>query len=425
LPAWLQAQAWIERPVEFWQQCAADFGDVFTVQLGSVGPTVLFHHPEAVRQIFQLPAGRFTCRQFNEQYAYVMGNRSLLVSDGAAHRRLRRVVLPALQRQREAAHAPLVQRAARQAVETWPAAEAFNVRPSLHVLSLQVMLGVLFGTAEDELGQEITRLFASEVFQDWGTWSPWARFGRLQPQLRDLLSRAAGRRPGSAAKGLSLFDALLAARDENGQPLSEEEVQDQVFTMLIAGVDPAAIALTWALYWIHEEPAVRATLVEEVKALGPNPEAARLAQLPYLAAVCAESLRMYPVVATPSGRRLTAPAEIAGRRFDAGITLLPCTYLVHRREELYPEADRFRPERFLQRAFAPHEYFPFGGGGRLCVGAWLASLEMRIAVATILACRALEPAHLGPVRPVRHGTLLAPSREMRLTLTRPSRLAAG
>jgi cytochrome P450 len=288
------------------------------------------------------------------------------------------------------------------------------------------MLGILFGPAEEDLRQVIANLFASEVFPDPGTWGPWTRFGRLQPQLRELISRAIGRRrarPDGA--GPALFNTLVSARDEGGEPLTDEAIQDQLFTLLIAGVDPPALAVAWALYWIHEQPAVRTTLLREVIALGPNSDAGQVARLPYLNAVCAEALRMYPVVATPSGRRLTAPAEIAGRRFGAGTTLLPCTYLVHRREDLYPQADCFRPERFLQRSFAAYEYFPFGGGQRVCVGAWLARLEMKVAVATILACRSLEPAHRGPVRPVRQGTLLAPSPEMRLTVTGRRRLAAG
>src|SRR5262249_19410729 len=142
-------------------------------------------------------------------------------------------------------------------------------------------------------------------------------------------------------------------------------------------------------------------------------ETGALNELPYLNAVCQESLRMYPVVTTPSGRKLLSEVSIQGRRFEPGITLLPCTYLVHRRPDLYPEPARFRPERFLERQYAPHEYFPFGGGVRTCLGASLAPVELRLVLAEILTRCRLVPAHDGPVRPVRHGTLLAPSNTMK------------
>ena len=116
---------------------------------------------------------------------------------------------------------------------------------------------------------------------------------------------------------------------------------------------------------------------------------------------------MHPIPTTPSGRKLVGPVEIGGRRYEPGVTLLPCTYLVHRRPDLYPEPARFRPERFLERQYASHEYFPFGGGARTCVGAALAPLEMKLVLAEILTGCDLVPAHDGPVRPVRHGTLLA------------------
>jgi cytochrome P450 len=208
----------------------------------------------------------------------------------------------------------------------------------------------------------------------------------------------------------------VEGRDESGVPLPDAEVQDHIFTMLVAGVDPTALALAWGLYWIYEEPEVLARLRREIDELGPRPPAARIAELPYLVAACQETLRMYPVVITPTGRKLVAPSEVQGRRYDPGVTLLPCTYLVHRRPEIYPEPGRFRPDRFLGRRYAPHEYLPFGGGARTCIGAALAPVELRLVLADILARCDLVPSHDGPVRPVRHGTLLAPSDALRFVL---------
>jgi cytochrome P450 family 110 len=293
LPPWRQAQAWVERPVQFWEECASRYGEVFTVQLGSIGPTVLFSQPQAVREIFQLPAESFECRQFNEQYQYVMGGESLLLSDGSPHRRRRRLHTPALQRQ-VVRYAPLVQRVTRGAIEAWPVGEPFSPRVTFHALSLHVILGTLFDTADADLGAQISHSFTTEIFQDLGSWSPWARFGRLQPHFRELIAAAIRRKrehPENPATG-ALFDALVEAQDDAGQLLADEEIQDHIFSMLIAGVDPAALALAWAVYWVHAHPPVRARLLEERTTLGPDPDVCRGAGLPYLTAVRQESLRM-------------------------------------------------------------------------------------------------------------------------------------
>jgi cytochrome P450 family 110 len=417
-PGWIQAQSWIENPVDFWRDCAAQFGETFTVQLGSLGSIVLFSHPSAVRQIFQLPVESYECRHYNEQYKYVMGEQSLLLSDGPRHRSRRRLLMPPLHRQTSPEFLRLIQRLTEQAVNDWPMGSPFSMRQSSHILSLQFMLVVLFGDIESDPCRQIVALFRDEILQDLGTWSPWRRFGHLKPRFRELISREIHeRRTHPASDRADLVSVLSHARDENGSLYEDDEIHDHVFTMLTAGVDPTAIALSWALYWVCEVPEVKEKVIREIKSLGTRPDPEQVAELPYLSVVCQEALRMYPVVPTPSGRKLTTRVEIMGHTYDPGTTLLPCTFLVHHRPELYDEPDRFRPERFLERRYGPHEYLPFGGGNRTCIGATLATLEIKIALATILGCRKLEPAHLGPVRPVRHGTLLTPSEAMRMIVT--------
>ena len=141
-----------------------------------------------------------------------------------------------------------------------------------------------------------------------------------------------------------------------------------------------------------------------------------ITKLPYLTATCQEVLRMYPVVSTPIGRKLTAPVPIMDYHFEPGITLLPCTYLVHHREDIYPNPHSFQPERFLSRQYTPYEYFPFGGGNRLCIGAGLAPMELKLVLATILSRFEFISANEGDVKPTRHGTLLAPSNNMKLKI---------
>jgi cytochrome P450 len=414
------AQLWIERPIEFWEACAARYGEAYTIELGSLGTTVVFSHPDAVRQIFQLPPESYECRPFNDYYKSVMGTHALFLTDGADHRRMRRILIPPLHRRSAEAHGAATRRLVREVVATWPTGQAFSPRPAMHRLSLRIMLGILFGAEDDELSHEIARIFSQEIYQELGSWSAWTRFGHLHPRFRERIAVAIRhRRARPVPDSPALFDALVGARDEAGNPLGDEVIEDHLFTMLVAGVDPTALALSWALYWIHQEPDVLARLRREIADLGPEPAPGRIVELPYLTAACQETLRIYPIPTTPSGRKLIKAAEIHGRQYEPGVTLLTCTYLVHRRADLYPEPGRFRPERFLERRYAPHEYFPFGGGARTCIGAALAPLEMKLVLAEILAGCDLVPAHDGPVRPARHGTLLAPSDAMKFVLTGP------
>jgi cytochrome P450 len=411
------AQLWIEQPVEFWEACSARYGDTFTIELGSLGTTVLFGFPEAVREIFQLPPECYECRPFNGHYRAVMGANSLLVADGGRHRRMRRTIMPPLHRRLVETHGQTARMLAREILADWVAGEAFSPRPAMHLISLKIILGIVFGSAEDTLACEIFRIFSQEIYQDLGSWSAWMRFVHYQPRFRELIAeKVKRRRAGSEPSGTGLFDALVLARDEDGSFLCDDEIEDHIFTMLVAGVDPTALALAWALYWVHEEPRVLARLRRELDDLGQDCTTEQVALLPYLTAVCHETLRMYPVVITPTGRKLLNWAEIQGRRYPPGVTLLPSTHIVHRREDLYPEPERFRPERFLERQYQSHEYFPFGGGARTCIGAALAPLEMKLVLAEIIARYDLAPAHDSPVRPARHGTLLAPSDAMKFIL---------
>jgi cytochrome P450 len=239
----------------------------------------------------------------------------------------------------------------------------------------------------------------------------------MQPLIRQLIARGIRSQRQQTRDDETLFQELVDARDTDGQWLSDAEIEDHIFTMLIAGVDPSAIALAWGLYWIHQTPGILEKLAAELATLDPEPDPKTILALPYLEVVCQEALRMYPVVATPSGRKLLSAVDIQGQTYEPGLTLLPCTYLVHHRADLYPEPHKFQPERFFQRRYAPYEYLPFGGGNRLCIGGPLAQVEMKMALATILRHRQLALANQGPITPLRHGTLLAPSDNLQVVVT--------
>ena len=398
-----QVRQWIETPVEFWAECGRRYGPVVALELGSLGPVVLLSEPEAVRQVFQFTPDRFEVRHFNEHYRYVMGDHALLLQDGEEHQRQRRLLAPTLR------------------------PDQLHPRPALNDAAFQVVVHVMMGDADSETSQALVEAYRGAVLRQVGSWGPWRNFTRLQPRMRGLLHddmlarRADPSRPGAMTR-------VALSQHADGTPVADAQYADQLFSMMIAGVDTVAIALAWALHWLAREPEVRDRLVAELAGadLGdPASDGRALLALPYLNAVYSETVRMYPVVPTPSGRRLLQETRVGGYTFPVGTTLVPCTYLVHRREELFPDADRFVPERFLDRKFAPYEYFPYGGGVRRCVGEALAHLEFKVVLATILAQWHIEATDdRTPVRAVRHGTLLAPEDRFQLRV-RPAAALEG
>ncbi len=403
LPATEQVRRWIESPVELWEECAREYGPMVALDLGSVGAVVLISDPQCVKEIFQLSPEQFECHQFNEHYRYVMGDHSVLLQDGEGHRRQRRLLAPLL-RQSSVPKVAVISEIMRNAMRGWPRNEAFNPRPSFHEASFQIMLLLLLGETESETSQTFVTGYRNTVVRQSGSWAPWRNFARLQPKMRELLvAEIRKRREDSGIPGI--LTAIVRANTPDGNPVSDVECEDHVFSMMVAGVDPTAITLTWALYWLCKEKLTQKTLQREVDALSAINDA--VMQLPYLNAVFCETLRMYPVVTTPSGRKLTRDVQLAGHLFFAGTTLVPCPYLIHRRNDLYPQSESFKPERFLDRTYAPFEFFPFGGGARACLGETMAEIEFKAIIATLLRDFSVTSSGTSAV-PQRHGTLLAP-----------------
>jgi cytochrome P450 len=390
-------------------RCADTHGDIFTLELGALGPIVFVSDPEAVRTIFKAPSHLFECHQFNVSYEFVLGKHALFLQDGPPHKRLRRIMAPLFHREIVQGYAHDIRRVADEITEDWSSGESLRIRPLMHELALRALLSIVFGRRE-EAALLVKGWFQSEVWRDWRAWKPWTNLSRLRPRIRALLSRELQYRRESSDPDhpSDLLACLQSAVCEDGQPLDEDEIHDQIQTLLITAVDPVAFAMTWALSWVGRLPEVQETLRAELSGALDDPDPLTPSRLPYLTAICQETQRIHPILPTVSGRRLTGPLEIMGYRLDAGVTVAPCAYLVHRRRELYPEPHAFRPERFLSRQFGPHEYFPFGGSNRQCLGSALAPLEMKLVLATIVSrWRIAVPAEDFPADE-RYGTLVAP-----------------
>jgi cytochrome P450 len=185
-------------------------------------------------------------------------------------------------------------------------------------------------------------------------------------------------------------------------------------SLLIAGHETTASALVWALSWLSSLPEVRTKLLAELEQLGENATPLDIAKLPDLSAVCSETLRIYPIVPSAFIRVPKAPIEIMGYEFPAGSALSLSTYLLHQREDLYPQPKQFKPERFLERQYSPYEYIPFGGSNRRCLGSALALLEMKLVLANIVSHFELKLLHSRRVKPTRRGLTFAPPGKMQM-----------
>jgi cytochrome P450 len=209
---------------------------------------------------------------------------------------------------------------------------------------------------------------------------------------------------------------LLSARDEAGEAMTDVELHDELMTLLLAGHETTATAIAWALYWVHKLPNIREQILQELETLGDNPEPLNIARLPYLTAVCNETLRIYPVAVLTVPRAVKEPVELMGYPLEPGTRLYGCIYLTHHREDIYPNSQQFKPERFLERQFSPYEFLPFGGGIRRCIGEALALFEMKLVLATILQRYELALADQRPERPKRRGVTFAPERGVKMVM---------
>lgn len=426
---------WIADPIGCQDKYSQKYGDIFTMRLSGLGSVVVIGNPQAIEYIFNQDS-QFDVGRANALAQPLVGRNSLMLMDGARHRRERKLLMPPFHGERLVTYAKQICTIADRVACQWSVGQPFVARTAMQKVSLEVILQVVFGLSEGEGYQQLkplltqwldltdsplrsSILFFRFLQKDWGEWTPWGRIKRRQRQVHALLQAEIEQRRNKPSQGGSdILSLMLAVRDELGQPMSDEELRDELLTILFAGHETTATTLAWALYQIHQHPDVREKLLQELDSLGENSSLMKIAQLPYLTAVCQETLRMYPVIPVIFPRVTKSSLKIAGHLFAPETTLMPSIYLVHYREDLYPHAQQFQPERFLLRQYSPWEYLPFGGGSRRCLGFALAQLEMKLVLATILSKYQLALAEDKPVKLQRRGFTLAPTGGVRMVMTK-------
>jgi len=425
-PALWQTLQLVTNPIAFFDACLERYGPVFTTRvLGWNSPPVVFlGDPKAIAEIFTTQADRFSLGKVTHPFRPLVGDLSLIMQEGAKHQRQRQLLMPPLHGDRMKAYGETICSITRSVIQNWQPGDVLTIRHAASEISLQIILRVVFGLNPGErynrlykelmeLLEAITSpLYSSQFFfpvlqKDLGARSPWGTFLRRRQEIDALIYAEIGDRhqfPDPSRE--DVLALLLNAQDEAGEFMSDEELHDQLMTLLLLGHETTASALSWAFYWIHQNAEVEDKLRFEL-ARTSEPEA--IAQLPWLTAVCKESLRVYPIALIAQPRVVREPVKIEDYSFEPGAVLIPCIYTAHRQSKIYPEPEQFRPERFLERRFSPYEYLPFGGGARSCIGAAFSFYEMKLVLATILQHYTFTLVNRGKIKPQRRGITFVPS----------------
>jgi cytochrome P450 family 135 len=414
-PGALQSLEYGLDPYGYFRRAQRRFGDVFTVHV--VGEEwVTLAHPDAVREVFGHGPDELDSGQANFALRPILGTRNVLLLDGAEHLRRRKLVLPPFHGERMKAYAEIISGVARRDLASWPLATPFSVLRHMQAVTFEVIMRAVFGVQEASRLDRL-RLILRE-FLSWTTdWRRALVFGFLGPErvmaLRgfrhqlaevdsEVLSEIARRRRAAdLTEREDVLSLLLQARDEEGRPLSDGELRDELVTLLVAGHETTAAALAWALGELADAPAIQERLAAGEEGLSE--------------AVVTETLRLHPPVPLGALRRLRHPLRIAGHDLPTGTTVAACALLVHRRADLYERPDDFRPDRFLGTKPPPGGWLPFGGGVRRCVGAAFAQFEARLVLEEV--ARRFRVAHPPGRRPIgigRRGIVLVPRRGGRL-----------
>lgn len=429
LPPIAQTLAWLYRPIEFMDACRKRYGDAFSVTfLGFQTPMVLVSHPEMIRAILAnrengLPPGRALTLE------PILGARSVLLLTGSEHLSRRKLMLPPFHGERMRAYEDVVEGVISSEIESWPVRSEFPIHPRMQSVTLEVIMRAVFGVSDEDRLRRLRPLLQG-ILGDTGSATLQLRvllhrrFGRgadpmapLQERLaviHSLLDEEIAERhaDGDLESREDILSLLVDARFEDGEPMSDEELRNQLMTLLLAGHETTATALAWTFDLLLRNRRVLDRLRDEI----------RSGDETYLKATISEALRLRPVVPL-AGRRLADDLEIDGLRLPAGTDVTPAIWLAHTREDVYPQPRIFRPERFLDDPPETYSWVPFGGGVRRCLGAAFAEFEMRIALRAIVDRCDLESARDAPERIARRNITFSPKRGTPVVLTerRPSR----
>jgi cytochrome P450 family 110 len=426
-------QAWllVQQPRAFGERLRQRFGGMVALStragtahsvLGSDALVVVLSSAGA-RQVFSADPDGYDAL-WKEGFTGVAGRGSLWVLGGDEHRHERQLHSPAFHSQAFRGFGETIREMASRQTAEWQPGQTLRALDTTLAISLEIILRLVFGAEHDQFdeGRRVLRRLWSTMHplivffpRLQRPWFPlWRRYARARDDFSSWVWSLIAARRARPALGDDILGRMLVARDENGNPMADEAIRDELITILLAGHETTATALAWALYDLARNPLELERLRAELDSFGPHPPAELLVKAPLLTAVCNETLRLHTLLAEV-GRVLVAPLELLGYTIPAGNSVIISIIAIHHDPRLYPEPDRYIPDRFMQRAFAPYEFLPFGGGHRRCLGAALSDYEMRVALAEIVSHWDFEA--VDEEQEIRHDIAMGPKHGVRLRIT--------
>jgi cytochrome P450 len=422
-PALVQALRYARDPLGFLSREQRRHGDIFSVRFPFFGRIVYVARPDLVKAVFTGAPSTFHAGEANATVLEpALGPNSVLTLDDEPHMRQRKLLLPPFHGDRVQRYEELIVEMTRGEMASWPVGEPFAMRPHTQRITLAVIMRAVFGVHDEGRLERFERLiedFAKRVGvitsfpmlrRNLGPGTPWPRFVRSREALDEFIYEEIRLRRDEAGheERDDVLSLLLGARDEDGAAMSDRELRDELVTVLGAGHETTATGLAWAVELLARNPQVLARLRESLAA----------GEEEYLNATVKETLRARPVIVDVA-RKLKAPVAIGDYELGADTFVLPAIAALHYREDLFPQPDEFRPERFLAGKTDNYAWIPFGGGVRRCIGAAFAEYEMRTILRQFVERAELRPADPKPERVRVRNITLAPARGTRVLLERP------
>jgi len=408
LPRVVQSWLGVTRPIEARRRLHRRYGPVFRTNDAIAGKLVHVADRALVEEMFKWRPADYGVAEPRQVMEPVTGPESILLLDGDRHLRMRKLVLPPFHGEAISRYADVIAQVTHREIDGWQPGQTVRMRSFAQAVTMEVIIRAVFGVTDPERVAHLKRLmpalsspspFLLLAQKDLGPRSPWGRFVRTRDAVDRLLYEEIGRR--RHEPGDDILTLLLAARDEDGRPLTERELRDELITLLLAGYETTATSIGWAFERLLRTPAALARLTEEARSG---------AVTVYADAVIKEVLRVRPVISEVF-RAPTVPVELGGFTFAPGTQMAASILLVQLDPELYPpDPEVFRPERFLDGAPEPYAWVPFGGGVRRCLGAAFAQLEMRIVLAAVLRRAELRASRPADEQARFRGVTLLPSR---------------
>jgi cytochrome P450 len=425
-PSVVQTLAWWNRPLAYLERNRARFGNRFTIRLLGIPPFVMLADPAQIKEVFTAPADVLHPGEGANILEPVVGKNSVILLDEGPHLSQRKLMLPAFHGEKMEKLSGLIAEVTEREVDSWPRDTPLALHRRLQALTLEVILRAVFGldtgprleairtrlTEVLDIGAKPLSLIPQLQRAPLGI-GPWGRFDRLIAETDGLIYELIEERRGAGEERDDVLSMLLEARHEDGSPMSDIELRDELMTMLVAGHETTASALAWAFERIARAPGVAERLTEEA---GSDDDA-------YLTATIHEALRRRPVIPNAAPRLVKKPVAIGGWDYPTDVLLVASAYLVQHDPEIYPDPYEFRPERFLDESPGTYTWIPFGGGRRRCLGASFAQLEMKLVLKAVFAGNSIQPVEREMESPRRRAITISPRAGGTVVLTRSGRMS--